>query len=308
MKNTLLYLLAGLLFLGGFGVVCFPHAQRLLSGYEEKELILDFQEEADAGGQEPYQELRRQMEEYNTRICENGQQDLKDVWSYEQNPFDFQAAGLPDDMIGYISIEAMGEQLPLYIGANEENMKQGAVVMGQTSMPIGGAGTNCVIAAHRGYRGIPMFQYIEVLKPGDKVEISNLWETLEYQVVKSIVISPDDIEAVKIVPGADMLTLITCHPYTKNYQRYVVYCTRVPGDDAAADTGAETGADAEFAAGLPEGVAYDSSAEDIRMERLVSYGAMAVCLLCFLLAVIAAFREARRPKKHSRTKDRRRRR
>ena len=112
MKNTLLYLLAGLLFLGGFGVVCFPHAQRLLSGYEEKELILDFQEEADAGGQEPYQELRRQMEEYNTRICENGQQDLKDVWSYEQNPFDFQAAGLPDDMIGYISIEAMGEQLP----------------------------------------------------------------------------------------------------------------------------------------------------------------------------------------------------
>ena len=105
-----------------------------------------------------------------------------------------------------------------------------------------------------------------------------------------------------------MLTLITCHPYTKNYQRYVVYCTRVPGDDTAADTGAETGADAEFAAGLPEGVAYDSSAEDIRMERLVSYGAMAVCLLCFLLAVIAAFREARRPKKHSRTKDRRRRR
>ena len=39
-------------------------------------------------------------------------------------------------------------------------------------------------------------------------------------------ITPDDIDAVKIVEGQDMLTLFTCHPYTKNYQRYVVYCTR----------------------------------------------------------------------------------
>ena len=88
---------------------------------------------------------------------------------------DFDTAGLPDDMIGYITIDAMDEEMPLYIGANKENMSKGAVVMGQTSMPVGGENTNCVIAAHRGYRGIPMFQYIEVLQPGDKVEITNLW-------------------------------------------------------------------------------------------------------------------------------------
>ena len=210
-------------------------------------------------------------------------------------------------MIGYISIEAMGEQLPLYIGANEENMKQGAVVMGQTSMPIGGTGTNCVIAAHRGYRGIPMFQYIEVLKPGDKVEISNLWETLEYQVVKSIVISPDDIEAVKIVPGADMLTLITCHPYTKNYQRYVVYCTRVPGDDAAADTGAETGADAEFAAGLPKVwlMILPRRISAWSAGQLRGNGSMPSMLPAGSDRGISGGTPA---KKHSRTKDRRRRR
>lgn len=30
----------------------------------------------------------------------------------------------------------------------------------------------------------------------------------------------------KIIPDEELLTLITCHPYTKNYQRYVVYCRR----------------------------------------------------------------------------------
>ena len=114
-------------------------------------------------------------------------------------------------------------------------MSKGAVVMGQTSMPIGGENTNCVIAAHRGYRGIPMFQYIEVLQPGDKVEITNLWDTIEYEVAKCIVIRPDDIDAVKIQPGKEMLTLITCHPYPQNTQRYVVYCQRVQEGQAPAE-------------------------------------------------------------------------
>lgn len=84
-----------------------------------------------------------------------------------------------------------------------------------------------MIAAHRGWKGTPMFREIEALKPGDEVVITNLWGSLKYKVVKTIVIDPTDIDAVKIIADADMLTLITCHPYTKNYQRYVVYCSRM---------------------------------------------------------------------------------
>lgn len=41
--------------------------------------------------------------------------------------------------------------------------------MTQTSMPVGGENTNCVIAAHRGgYHGDAMFRDIEILQPGDR--------------------------------------------------------------------------------------------------------------------------------------------
>ena len=39
--------------------------------------------------------------------------------------------------------------------------------MGQTSLPLGKRDSNCVIAAHRGYQGIPYFRDIEELKIGD---------------------------------------------------------------------------------------------------------------------------------------------
>lgn len=36
------------------------------------------------------------------------------------------------------------------------------------------------------------------------------------------VILPNDTNEVLIQPGRQLLTLLTCHPYTQNYQRYLV--------------------------------------------------------------------------------------
>lgn len=290
MWRRLLYILAGVLFAAGAALLILPAGARVFGGYQSREQIRDFEQSVrktrEKNGDSKDGALREQMREYNVSIYENGQKDLKDVWSYERNPFDFQAEGLPDDMIGYITIDAMEEEMPLYIGANEENMKKGAVVMGQTSMPVGGKNTNCVIAAHRGYRGIPMFQYIEILQPGDKVEITNLWETLEYEVVKCIVIRPDDIDAVKIVPGEDMVTLITCHPYTKNYQRYVVYCRRTDGGEDTGSAGTSDGGRSDTDRALAErtGIAYESSEEAIRREELFNTAVSAI--LCIGAAAV----------------------
>ena len=153
MKRIWLFILAGFLLLTGLGILLYPNLNRLAAGFTDQEKIVHFREEQkEADGEDaPYADLLTQMQDYNKEIYENGQEDLKDVWSYEQNPFDFDTAGLADDMIGYITIDAMDEELPLYIGANEENMSKGAVVMGQTSMPIGGENTNCVIAATGGF-------------------------------------------------------------------------------------------------------------------------------------------------------------
>ena len=43
------------------------------------------------------------------------------------------------------------------------------------------------------------------------------------------IIKPDDISRVLIQEGEDLLTLMTCHPYGKNTERYLVYAKRVSG-------------------------------------------------------------------------------
>lgn len=179
------------------------------------------------------------MQEYNRLLYETGQADLKDPWSYQQSALDLSAYGLEEQVIGVIEIPVMDIELPIYLGARKENLAQGAALLGQTSFPVGGENSNSVIAGHRGWKGIPMFREIERLKIGDTVRIRNFWETLTYEVTEIRVVLPEDIQEILIRPGKSMVTLITCHPYTQNYRRYVVFCERVDTDWEKTDTDPE---------------------------------------------------------------------
>lgn len=107
---------------------------------------------------------------YNRKIFKEKQAGLKDVFSYRSAPIVLRNE---KNTFGYIKIPKMKQKLPLYLGATMENMRKGAAIMGQTSLPVGQKDSNCVIVAHRGYRGIPYFRDIEQLKTGDQVIIRN---------------------------------------------------------------------------------------------------------------------------------------
>lgn len=227
---------------------------------------------------EKFTRLYEQMTAYNENIFANHQAELSDPWSYEQSSFDLTEYGMEDNVAAVIEIPRMDVELPVYLGATRENMERGAVQLGQTSLPIGGADTNCVIAAHRGYRGIPMFRDIEILRPGDEVIVHNFWETLTYEVSEIQVIYPSDIDKVLIRPGEDMVTLLTCHPYTQHTRRYAVFCTRTTGKEAV--SGAETPNDEKAEVSLE--TAEEATSEDgdiLRREKLLrtaGYGFLAV--------------------------------
>ena len=115
----------------------------------------------------------------------------------------------------------------IYLGATELHMAAGAAHLSQTSLPIGGMDTNCVIAGHRGYNGASYFRNLDKLHVGDLVTVTNLWETLRYRVCEIRIIDPSDVDEILIQPGRELLTLLTCHPYASGgRQRYVVYCER----------------------------------------------------------------------------------
>lgn len=237
MKQKLKLIFVSLMFILGLVLFLYPLVNKYENKIEVNETKKTFEKTVEKLKEEskeedsPLNKLYSDMKAYNEKIYKDKQSDLKDPWSYEQSSFDLTKYGVDNNIIGYIIVPHMEIELPIYLGANSDNMAKGAVHMSQTSLPIGGENTNCVIAAHRGYKGIPMFCDIEIMEIGDEVIIKNLWETLKYRVSNIKIINPSDSQEVLIQPGKDMVTLITCHPYTKNYKRYVVYCEREKDDE-----------------------------------------------------------------------------
>ncbi len=176
----------------------------------------------------PYEELLEAMEQYNATIWEERQSGLTDPWSYEQPSFDLREYGIENEVFGVIRIPRLELSMPIYLGATEQHMADGAAHLSQTSIPIAGENVNCVLAGHRGYNGASYFRYIPDLQVGDEVIVTNLWGELRYKVVGAKIIAPNDIQEILIQEGRELLTLLTCHPYASNgRQRYVVYCERI---------------------------------------------------------------------------------
>ena len=181
----------------------------------------------------PYPELYAAMQAYNAQIYADGQSGLTDAFAYENPPLDLTDYGYDEEGLAMLWIPRLDLELPVYLGASRENMAKGAALLGQTSMPLGGENTNTVLAAHRGYYGAEMLRNVQQIQVGDKIQLTTPWETLIYRVSELKIIDPSDINAVLIQPGRDLLTLSTCHPYTRNSQRYLVIAEH---DTAAADT------------------------------------------------------------------------
>lgn len=261
------------LLLGGLLLFLSPSLRQAQSVVENRRVILRYREAQsqladDSGQEEP--ELLAEMRRFNEELYQSGQSSLRDAWSCEENPLEI---SMEDDLFGYIEIPKMELSLPLYVGTTNENMSRGAAVMGQSSFPVGGANTNSVIAGHRGYQGVPFFREIEKLEPGDSVYVHGPWETLEYIVSETLVIEPSDIDAVRIQPDQDMVTLITCHPYMSHGRyRYLVYCHRKGTEPTPIP---QTFREKE--------VVFESSDTLILGDSLVRYGGAAVILLLLVL-------------------------
>ena len=216
--------------------------------------------------------LYQEAVSYNQKIYKNGQSGLKDAWSYRTSPIRLKDG---KKRFGYIKIKKMDVKLPLYLGATLENMRKGAAIMGETSLPLGTKNSNCVIAAHRGYEGIPYFREIERLKVGDRVIIKNPWEKLTYRVEEIKIIQPDDSDQIKIQKGKDIVTLLTCHPYRGHGRyRYVVYCIRDHGQKIA-----------EKKNSTIKDMHFQSSELDIRREKIVRYVGL-MLLIFFGIGII----------------------
>ena len=132
-----------------------------------------------------------------------------------------------DGMMGYITIEKIKIQLPIYHGTSDKVLNSAVGHVEGSSIPVGGQGTHSVLSAHRGLPSAKLFTNLDKLEIGDVFTIRILDKTITYQVDQILIVLPDEVNDLYAVPGEDYCTLVTCTPYGINTHRMLVRGNRI---------------------------------------------------------------------------------
>ena len=130
-------------------------------------------------------------------------------------------------MIGYLKIDRIGVELPIYHGTSESVLSRGVGHLEGTSLPVGGENTHSVMSAHRGLPSAKLFTDLDRVEKGDTFQIIVLDQVFTYQVDFIKVIEPTDVSDLQIIEGGDYCTLFTCTPYGINTHRLLVRGIRI---------------------------------------------------------------------------------
>lgn len=172
---------------------------------------------------------------YNQTLA-SGHVVLTDPFVVEQNDdFDeyeslLNLAG--DGVMGTVEIPSIDVNLPIYHGTSEAVLEKGAGHLKGTSLPIGGESTHAVLTGHTGLSKAKLFTDLTELEEGDIFFLHVMGEDLAYEVDQIKVVLPSELDDLKIVPGEDYCTLVTCTPYGVNSHRLLVRGTRTDYQEA----------------------------------------------------------------------------
>lgn len=129
-------------------------------------------------------------------------------------------------IMGYIEIPAISVYLPVFHGTSSVTLERGAGHLKGTSLPIGGESTHSVLTGHTGMNKARLFTDLTELEAGDMFFVHVLGNTLAYEIYEIDIVLPEDISKLGIRQGEDIVTLVTCTPYSINTHRLLVHGKR----------------------------------------------------------------------------------
>ena len=137
-----------------------------------------------------------------------------------------------DGVMGTVEIPAIDVSLPIYHGTSESVLEKGVGHLHGTSLPVGGESTHTVLTGHTGLSKAKLFTDLTEVEEGDIFFLHVMGENLAYQVDQIKVVLPSELDDLKIVPGEDYCTLVTCTPYGVNSHRLLVRGVRTDYQEA----------------------------------------------------------------------------
>ena len=204
----------------GIFLLSYPSVADYWNSFHQSRAVMQYAEQVANMNAEEYASLISAAEEYNEKLSRDGIE-----WTMEEEQkeeyrrlLNFNGSGI----MGYIDVPKINVKLPIYHGTSEVVLQTSIGHIEQTSLPVGGEGSHCALSGHRGLPSAKLFSDLDKLAVGDLFTLSILNETYTYEVDQIRVVLPADLSELKILPGQDLCTLITCTPYSINTHRMLV--------------------------------------------------------------------------------------
>ena len=213
-----------LFFFVGLLVLLYPSISDFYNQKRQSKVIVDYEALLEKYSNKDYTELFEKADKYNQQLASYKVPYLsyKKIENYNET-LDVNGTG----MMGYISIDKIKVELPIYHGTSEQVLSVAVGHLEGSSFPVGGKGTHSVLSAHRGLPSSKLFTDLDKLEIGDTFTVTILDRLITYEVDQIEIVEPNDLKKLQIDPEKDYITLMTCTPYGINTHRLLVRGTRI---------------------------------------------------------------------------------
>lgn len=221
-----------LLLLAGVSLLLYPSLSDYWNSMHQTRAIASYAETVSQLDTAQYDEMWKAAQDYNRSLAQRETAfALTDEQRAEYESL-LDVSGL--GVMGYIEIPGIDCSLPIYHGTEESVLQVAVGHLEWSNLPVGGEGTHCVLSGHRGLPSAKLFTNLDKLAVGDTFLLRVLDEVLTYEVDQILIVEPEQVDALGIVPGEDYCTLVTCTPYGINTHRLLVRGHRVENTPEAA--------------------------------------------------------------------------
>lgn len=224
-KRILLHVLFLIFFLIGIGAAAYPAFGNWYTEQKRSVVLTEYEKALAKIEDADLTDAFKQAEIYNDALF------IGETDEEERPDYGELLCTTEDGIMGYVEIPAIQIRLPIYHGCTENELSKGAGHLPSSSLPVGGKSTHAVLAAHSGRADSKMFTDLDQVKEGDLIYLYVLNKTLTYEVDQITVTTPGDTDAIQIIDGEDLLTLLTCTPYGTNTHRLLVRGYRIFPDE-----------------------------------------------------------------------------
>jgi sortase A len=216
----------------GAALVQYPSIAAWFSQYEQSQRIDAYSHDITDLGAETLREELERAREYNAGITGGAEVAANERLplareSGEDVDYDSVLAADADGLMARLKIPAIQVDLPISHGTSERVLRRGVGHLQGTALPVGGASTHSVLTAHRGLATSELFTHLDRVEVDDTFTVEVFGEVLTYRVIRTLVVQPEDTEALLPQAGRDLMTLVTCTPLGINSHRILVTGERV---------------------------------------------------------------------------------